>query len=81
MKLKVRARGEILTTKEVRSLVGIKPLSEVIAIITKDGLLIKPEKSIKELLSRRRGRALLKLTVEEFEKLSIETQREILSED
>jgi len=81
VKLKVGARGEIFTTKEVRSLVGIKPSSEVIAIITKDGLLIKPKKSVKELLSRRRGRALLKLTVEEFEKLSIEAQREILSED
>jgi len=43
VKLKVGARGEIFTTKEVRSLVGIKPSSEVIAIITKDGLLIKPE--------------------------------------
>ena len=56
----------------------IKPSSEVIGIITKDGLLIKPRRSLKSLLKKRK--TLIKLSVEEFEALSEEIQREMLGE-
>ena len=74
IKLKVGSKGEIFTTKEVRELIGLKPSSEVIAILTKDGLLIKPKKSLKSFLKN--CKTLLKINIEDFEKLSEEIQRE-----
>ncbi|MEX2688965.1 MAG: AbrB/MazE/SpoVT family DNA-binding domain-containing protein [Candidatus Njordarchaeum guaymaensis] len=74
IKLKVGSKGEIFTTKEIRELIGLKPSSEVIAIVTKDGLLIKPKKSLKNFL--RNCKTLLKINVEELEKFSEELQEE-----
>ncbi len=79
VKLKVGARGEIFTTKEIREILGLKPSREVIAIVTKDGLLIKPKKSIKSLLKKRQP--INKISVKEFESISEEIQREIISEN
>jgi len=79
VKLKVGSRGEIFTTKEVRKLTGIKPSSEVIAIITKEGLLIKPRKSLKSFLKERK--TILRISVEDFERLSEEIQEEVLGEE
>ena len=73
VRLKVGSRGEIFTTKEIRNFLGIKPSSEVIGIITKDGLLIMPRRSLKSLLKKRK--TLIRLSVEEFEALSEEIQR------
>jgi len=78
VKLKVGSKGEIFTTKEIRSLLGLKPSSEVIAIITKDGLLIKPRRSLKSLLKKRK--IMIRMSVEEFESLSEEIQKEMLGE-
>ena len=78
VRLKVGSKGEIFTTKEIRDLLGLKPSSEVIAIITKDGLLIKPRRSLKSLLKKRK--IMIKMSIEEFESLSEEIQREMLGE-
>ena len=69
-KLKVGSKGEVCTTKEIRKMLGIAGAREVIAVITEDCLLIKPSKSIIDLL-RKRG-VKIEITVEEFEKLSEE---------
>ncbi len=76
VKLKVGSKGEIYTTKEIRKILGIEGAREVIAVITKDGLLIKPRRSIEDLLKKRGVK--IEITVEEFEKLSEEIQEEIL---
>ncbi len=75
-RLKIGSKGEIYTTREIRKLIGLEPSSEAIGIITKDGLLIKPKKSLKALIKKRKP--LIKLTIEEFEKLSEEAQQERL---
>lgn len=79
IKLKIGSKGEIFTTKEIRSLLGLEPSSEVIAIVTKDGLLIKPKRSLKSLLKKRK--ATIKMSVKEFELLSEEIQEEMLGDN
>ena len=78
-RLKIGSKGEIYTTKEIREIIGLKPSSEAIGIITKDGLLIKPKKSLKTLIKKRK--TLIKMTMEEFEKLSEEAQKERLKNE
>ena len=78
-RLKIGSKGEIYTTKEIRKQIGLKPSSEAIGIITKDGLLIKPKKSLKNLIKKRKP--LIKITIEEFERLSEEVQQERLKNE
>jgi len=78
-KLRVGSRGEIYTTKKIREIIGLEPSSEVLAIVTEDGLLIKPKKSLKSLLKKRQ--ITLKMSVEEFERVSEEIQEEMLKSD
>ncbi|MGQ4891599.1 MAG: AbrB/MazE/SpoVT family DNA-binding domain-containing protein [Candidatus Njordarchaeia archaeon] len=79
IKLKVGPRGEIYTTKEIRRFLNIEGSSEVVAILTKDGLIIKPIKPLKEILKKRKTK--LTITVEDFEKASLQVQEEIMSAD
>ncbi len=73
--LRVGKKGEIYTTKEVRLLTGIKPSGYVAAKIVGRKLVIEAVPSVEELLERPKK---VRLTVEEFERLSEEAQREAL---
>ncbi|MCD6514021.1 MAG: hypothetical protein J7L07_03780 [Candidatus Odinarchaeota archaeon] len=71
--LKVGKKGEIYTSKRIRKIAGLKAPGEVIAIAKEGELIIKTLKSIKEFLSEP---PLMKISVEEAEKISEEAQKE-----
>ncbi|HDD64152.1 MAG: hypothetical protein DRJ32_02485 [Thermoprotei archaeon] len=75
MYLKVGKKGEIYTSKEIRNLVGIKPSGYVIAKISEGKLIIEPLERAEDIIKKPKK---IQLTVEEFEKLSMEVQREML---
>ncbi len=73
--LKVGKKGEIYTTKELREYVGIKPSGYVLARVVEGRLIIEPVETLEDIIDKPKK---IKLTVEEFERLSMEAQREIL---
>jgi len=72
MVLKVGKRGEIYTTKKVRTKVGIKEGGKVRAIVERGRLIVEPIPSIEDVIRE----TIAEITPEEAERLSEEAQRE-----
>ncbi len=70
--LKAGKRGEIYTNKKLREIVGIKEGGKVRAVVKEGKLIIEPIPSIEDLIKK----PVVKITVEEAEKISEEAQRE-----
>lgn len=73
--LKVGKRGEIYTTKLVRERVGLVLGGEVEALVGKGVLRIRPVVTVEKVLRKPK---LVRITVEELERLSEEMQREFI---
>ncbi len=71
--LRVGAKGEIYTTREIRERLGIREGGHVIAYVLGDMLIIKPLPSIEEKIRR----VIIRIDPERIEELSVEAQREI----
>jgi len=70
--LRVGARGEIYTTREIRKKTGIKPGGRVRAIVVNGKLVIEAIPNVEDLIHS----TLLTLTPQEAENISIEAQKE-----
>ncbi len=71
--MKVGKRGEIYTTKEIRSLVGIKEGGKVIAYVVNGMLIIRPIPNVSEKIRR----YIVSLSPNEVEEISEEMQKEV----
>ena len=70
--LKVGKKGEIYTTSDIRSEVGIKEGGSVIAYVEGDKLVIRPLESLEERVKK----SIIKISPDEVERISEEAQRE-----
>ena len=66
---KVGSKGELYPNKKIREVVGIKPGQNVLYIATEDKLEVIPIKNFLELFDEK---PLVKISVEEFERLTEE---------
>ena len=73
--LRVSRKGEVYLLKELREKAGIKAPGYVKAYVINGKLVIEPVETLEDILAKPKK---IKLTVEEFEKLSLEAQGEIL---
>ncbi|MHA1650153.1 MAG: hypothetical protein ACTSYB_08160 [Candidatus Helarchaeota archaeon] len=71
-KSKMGKKGEIYTDKEIRKVVGLRPDDEIFLIARPGLLLIKKIPTLDQLLSKK---PLAFVTIEEAEKISVESQK------
>jgi len=70
--LKVGMKGEVYTSKKVREAAGIKPGGRVRAVVIEGRLILEPIPSIEEVIRN----PVVTISVEEAERLSVESQKE-----
>ncbi len=73
--LRVSRKGEVYLLKELRDRVGIRAPGYVKARVVGGRLVLEPVESVEDVLAKPKK---VKISVEEFEKLSLEAQREVL---
>ncbi|MCD6409788.1 MAG: AbrB/MazE/SpoVT family DNA-binding domain-containing protein [Candidatus Verstraetearchaeota archaeon] len=71
--LRVGRKGEIYTTKELREKAGIRENGLVRAMVLEGKVVLEPIPTVEELLGEE---AVVKVSPEEVERLSVEVQRE-----
>ena len=74
----ISEKGQIVIPKDVRDYLGLKPGTEVVFEVSKDGVILKPKLSPKEFIERftNIGRKLKKLDIKTI-KATIEEEYEI----
>ena len=71
--LRVGRKGEIYTTKELREKAGIRENGLVRAVVLEGKVVLEPIPTVEELLGEE---AVVRVSPEEVERLSVEVQRE-----
>ena len=71
--LRVGRKGEIYTTKELREKTGIRENGLVRAVVLEGKVVLEPIPTVEELLGEE---AVVRVSPEEVERLSVEVQRE-----